>query len=115
MFRNKIREEICFILPEDGVKSQAYLLQLFNENVSEVYILAYGFNLDSLYEKILVLDSKSIPVHILIDYVQARSPYTWNKLIELKKKLKFGDITLTSAGTGSPNKSAIWHLKALLF
>ena len=113
MFKNQFVSETCFLLPEDGETAKQYLLQIFNEDIKEVYICAYGFNLDELLEEILKLDSKGIPVHMLVDFVQARGTYTWDKLVAFKSKLNNSDLTLTTAGVNSPNKSAIWHFKTI--
>ena len=114
MFKNQSNNEIIYILPEDGTIAKESLLQLFDlPNIEIVYINAYGITLDSLVEKIKQLDDQKIPVHILSDYMQSRGKSAWEIAKDLKQYLKYGSITLTTAGINIKNSSAIYHHKNL--
>lgn len=113
MFGNKSENEICYQLPEDGLIAKQKLLDIFNsENITSVYIKAFGFNMDDLLNSILVLDQKNIPVYILADYMQARSPGSWDKLVKFNSSLKNSQLILTTAGCGSDQPSIIFHTKS---
>jgi hypothetical protein len=113
VFNNKSKNEICYFLPEDGKIASAKLFQIFNDfDIRCIYIEAFGFNMNDLLSTILKLDNEKIPVHILADYMQARSPGSWEKLVDFKKSLKYGTITLTTAGVGSDLPSVIFHTKS---
>jgi hypothetical protein len=114
VFKNQSVNEICLFLPEDGVLAKQNLLNLLKDpSITEVYIKAFGFNMESLLSSILKLDRKGVHVYILADYMQARSPGSWDKLIEFHKNLKCGQLILTTAGIGSDQPSLIFHTKAL--
>ena len=114
MFTNSSKNEICFFLPEDGKIARAKLFEILNDfDVDCVYIKAFGFNMDDLLSTILKLDSNKIPVYILADYMQARSPGSWEKLVKFHKTLKYGQLVLTTAGVGSDLPSIIFHTKSL--
>ena len=113
MFANQPINEICFFLPEDGdIAKQTFLKQFNDPNLTMVYIKAFAFNLDELLKKIEELDSKGIVTKTLADVVQARNPSSWEKIVATHKKLKVGEILLTTAGCGSKLPSTIWHSKA---
>lgn len=102
-------------MPEDSDIAQKQLLDQFeNSDLKAVYIKAYTLNWDDLFDKIKFIDQKGIPVYILTDYMQARTPSSWEKIVELHKFLKNGEIILTTAG-GERMPSQIWHSKAISF
>ena len=114
MFTNISTNEVCFFMPEDGIIAQENLLkELSNIDLAAVYIKAYAFNWDDFLNKVKELDSKQIPVYILADYVQARGPGAWDKLVDLHKSLKYGSLILTTAGINSISTGQIWHSKAV--
>jgi hypothetical protein len=116
MFENTSFKEICYFLPEDGESAKKDLLDLFDSpSLKEIYIKAYAFNMDAIIEKIKNCDSKGISVHILADFVQSRGHGSWDKIFDLHKTLKNGEILLTTAGCGSKSTGSIWHSKAMSF
>lgn len=116
MFKNLSNNEVCYFLPEDGNIAKQDLLKQFDlPNLKEIYIKAYAFNWDDLLTKVKEVDQKGIQVHILADYVQSRGPSAWDKLVDLHKTLKNGELILTTAGANSPSTSQIWHSKAITF
>ena len=103
-----------YFLPEDGKDLREALFNILSDpDVTEIWIKAFGFNMDSLLSKLLELDSNGTKIHILADYMQARGPGSWKKLVDFHSKLKNRDLTLTTAGAGSDQPSIIFHTKAL--
>jgi len=116
MFTNNSINETVYILPEDGDVAKKNLLELFDDpDIDSVYINAYGITLSSLAEKIKKLDSNGIHVEILSDYVQSRGKTAWAIAKDIHENLKFGSITLTTAGINSDNPGAIYHHKNITF
>jgi hypothetical protein len=102
-------------MPEDGIVAKKIFLNLLShDNVDKVYIKAFGFNMPEMLEELLALDSKGVEVNVLADYMQARGPSTWDKLVDFNSKLKHGSLVLTTAGYGSSEPSIIFHTKAMV-
>jgi len=103
------------MLPEDNELAKNDLLSHFDEinKISEVYVLAYGITLEPLVEKFELLDSHSVSVNILSDYVQTRGKNAWVLAKRMLNNLKHGSIVLTTAGAHSDNPGAIFHHKTI--
>jgi HKD family nuclease len=114
VFKNISINESMYFLPEDGPELKQDLFNILSdEAIIEIWIKAFGFNLDKLLDKLLELDSKGIKIHILADYMQAKSPGSWNKLVKFYSQLKNSEFILTTAGVGSDQPSIIFHTKSM--
>ena len=107
-------EEKDYFLPEDGSKALQEMTNLLNGGFSELWICAYGFTLQPMFEAIKAADAKGIKCHILLDHTQEAGHAEAPLVKDLVQSLKNGDITITTAGLNSGKPSNIWHWKGLV-
>ena len=103
----------CYFLPEDGDAAKVDFLAMLN-NPEETYICAYGFTLVQLDDEILAADKAGVPVHILLDHLQATGHSEAPLVKHLHDSLTVGDLTITTAGPGGHSTSQIYHWKGMV-
>lgn len=103
-----------YFLPEDSDACQQEFLNLLNGGYDELWISAFGFTLEPMFAAIKAADEKGVKIHILLDRTQAGGTTEKPLVQDLVSSLKNGDVTITTAGTDSKQKSQIYHWKAMV-
>lgn len=103
-----------YFLPDDGADAQKEFIALLTAGYTELWINAYGFTLQPMFDAIKAADTRGVKCHILLDHTQeaghAEAPLVKNLVASLKN----GDVTVTTAGINSGKPSNIWHWKGLV-
>lgn len=107
-------KEKDFFLPEDGAEAETVFLNMLNDGYSELWICAFGFTLQPMFDAIKAADAKGMKVHILLDHMQEAGHAEAPKVKDLVDSLKNGDVTITTAGINSGKPSQIWHWKGMV-
>lgn len=113
MFELESNKETIYFLPEDGEIARSKFLELLSLP-TKGWINSYGFNMEDAFHAIYNNEANNIPTDLLLDYTQSRGPKAVQLVKELVIKIKVGDVTLTTAGINSKQKSAIFHWKAMV-
>ena len=103
-----------YFLPEDGVAAQTEFLAVLSGNYSELWISAYGFTLQPMFDAIKAADTRGVKCHILLDHTQEVGHAEAPLVKALAEALKNSDITITTAGINSGRPSNIWHIKGMV-
>ena len=103
-----------YFLPDDGVAAQKEFLALFTAGYDEIWINAYGFTLQPMFDAIKAADARGVKCHILLDHTQECGHAEAPLVKDLVASLKNGDVTVTTAGINSGKPSNIWHWKGLV-
>ena len=107
------QKETDYFLPEDGDISHDKFMELMSMP-TETWVSGYGFNMKSVFELMKANDSKGVPYHLLLDYVQSQGTTAKPLLKDFNETKTVSDITLTTAGIGSKRTSQIWHWKGIV-
>jgi hypothetical protein len=102
--------ETDYFLPEDGQAAKEAFLALLDQ-LTEVWICAYGFTLQSMFGELKRADAKGATLHVLLDHSEAETMAEAGKVRDLVSNLKRGDVTITTAGANSQRPAYIWHWK----
>lgn len=105
--------ETDYFLPEDGNAAETQFLALLN-NLSEIWICAFGFTLQPMFDELKKADAGGAKLHILLDHSQEQGKAEAPKVQDLVANLKHGDVTITTAGVNSAQKDQIWHWKGMV-
>ena len=105
--------ETDFFLPEDGSAAEKHFLDLLNE-LSEVWISAFGFTLQPMFDELKKADAAGAKIHLLLDHSQAVGQAEAPKVKDLAANLKHGDLTITTAGIHSGAPDQIWQWKGMV-
>ena len=105
--------ETDYFLPEDGKIAETKFLELLN-NLTEVWICAFGFTLQPMFDELKKTDAKGAKLHILLDHSQEVGQAEAPKVQDLVANLKHGDVTITTAGVNSAHPDQIWHWKGFV-
>jgi hypothetical protein len=105
--------ETDYFLPEDGKVTEKAFLDLLNK-FSEVWICAFGFTLQPMFDALKNADAQGAKLHILLDHSQETGRAEAPKVKDLVANLKHGDVTITTAGVNSGAPSQIWHWKGMV-
>ncbi len=105
--------ETDYFLPEDGSTAQAKFLELLR-NFTEVWICAFGFTLQPMFDELKAADKAGAKIHVLLDHSQAQGTAEKPKVQDLVANLKHGDVTITTAGVNSAQPDQIWHWKGMV-
>lgn len=105
--------ETDFFLPEDGSAAEKDFLDLLNK-LSEVWISAFGFTLQPMFDELKKADASGAKIHLLLDHSQAVGQAEAPKVKDLAANLKHGDLTITTAGIHSGAPDQIWHWKGMV-
>jgi len=108
-----LKWESCYFLPEDGAEAEQCFLSLLR-SPGETYISAYACNLAPLFAAIIAADASGVMIHMLLDHSQAVSEYERAPLQALVNALRYSDVTITTAGSGSSCPAGIWHAKTMV-
>lgn len=103
-----------YFMPEDGTICEQEFLNLLNGQYTELWINAYGFTLQPMFEAIKAADIRGVKCHILLDHLQETGHAESALVKNLVASLKNGDVTVTTAGVNSGKPSQIWHWKGLV-
>ena len=95
---------------EDGKVAEQKFLELLT-SFSEVWICAFGFTLQPMFDELRKADTAGAKLHILLDHSQAMGKAELTKLKDLVSNLKQSDVTVTTAGVNSDKKDQFWHWK----
>lgn len=102
-----------YTLPRDGNVARDDFISLLSQP-GEVWVAGYGFTQLDLAEQLILADSNGVPVHLLLDAVQAAGRTAKPVVQSLQEKIVNGDVTLTSAGPASRRPSSIMHNKVMI-
>ena len=105
--------ETDYFLPEDGKVAEQKFLDLL-KSFSEVWICAFGFTLQPMFDELKKADAAGARLHILLDHSQAVGEAELPKLKDLVSNLTHSDVTITTAGVNSDKKDQIWHWKGMV-
>ncbi len=105
--------ETDYFLPEDGSAAEKEFLDLLNK-LSEVWISAFGFTLQPMFDALKKADVAGARIHVLLDHSQSVGQAEAPKVKDLVAHLKHGDVTITTAGIHSGAPSQIWHWKGMV-
>lgn len=105
--------ETDYFLPEDGAAAEKQFLALLNK-LSEVWISAFGFTLQPMFDELKKADAAGAKIHLLLDHSQAVGQAEAPKVKDLATHLKHGDLTITTAGIHSGAPAQIWHWKGMV-
>ena len=105
--------ETDYFLPEDGKAAELKFLELL-KSFSEVWICAFGFTLQPMFDDLKKADGTGAKLHILLDHSQALGKAELPKLKDLVSNIKNSDVTITTAGVNSEKKDQIWHWKGMV-
>ena len=105
--------ETDYFLPEDGTVAKQKFLELLR-NLTEVWISAFGFTLQEMFDELKNADANGAKIHVLLDHSQERGRAEAPKVQDLVNNLKHGDVTITTAGVNSAMKDQIWHWKGMV-
>ena len=107
--------ETDYFMPEDGAVALAILTDLFqSEKYCELWICAYGFTLQPMFDSIKAADARGVKCHILLDHTQSAGRAEAPLVKALVDSLKVSDVTITTAGLNSGKPSQIWHWKGFV-
>jgi hypothetical protein len=104
--------ETDYFLPEDGTAAEAKFLELLH-NFTEVWICAFGFTLQPMFDELKASDKAGAKIHVLLDHSQEVGKAEMPRVKDLVANLKHGDVTITTAGVNSVQKDQIWHWKGM--
>lgn len=102
-----------FFLPEDGDAAKKEFLNLLSK-LSEVWISAFSFTLQPMFDELKKADASGAKIHLLLDHSQSIGQAEASKVKDLAASLKHGDVTITTAGINSGAPDQIWHWKGLV-
>jgi hypothetical protein len=105
--------ETDYFLPEDGQAAEQKFLELLKD-FSEVWICAFGFTLQPMFDELKKADAAGAKLHILLDHSQAVGKAELPRVKDLVENLNHSDVTITTAGVNSDKKDQIWHWKGLV-
>jgi len=105
--------ETDYFMPEDGAIAQQKFLALL-ANPGEVWMSAYGFTLQPMFDELLRADARGVKIHLLLDHSQEAGRAEAPRVKNLVANLKHGDVTITTAGINSHAPSQIWHWKGFV-
>ncbi len=105
--------ETDYFMPEDGAVAQQRFLALL-ANPGEVWICAYGFTLQPMFDELAKADAAGVQIHVLLDHSEEAGAAEQPKVKALVSNLKHGDVTITTAGINSAAPSQIWHWKGMV-
>jgi hypothetical protein len=105
--------ETDFFLPEDGAPAKAALLARVQQG-NEIWIDAYAFDDHALLSALEARDAAGAPIHVLLDHLQSTGSTEKPLLAQFIRTVHHADVTITTAGVGSPKTSEIWHWKAVV-
>ena len=105
--------ETDFFLPEDGAAAETQFLDLLNK-LTEVWISAFGFTLQPMFDALKKADAAGGKIHVLLDHSQSVGQAEAAKVKDLAAHLKHGEVTITTAGIHSGAPDQIWHWKGLV-
>lgn len=103
-----------YFLPEDGPDAEKVFLNLLNGDYQELWISAFGFTLQPMFDAIKAADARGVKCHILLDHSQSGGTAEKPKVQDLVNSLKNGEVVITTAGAGSGKPSDIWHWKGMV-
>ncbi len=105
--------ETDYFLPEDGDAARQQFLGLLNK-LSEVWLSAFGFTLQPMFDELKQADASGAKIHLLLDHSQSVGQAEAPRVRDLAANLRHGDLTITTAGihSGAPNQ--IWHWKGMV-
>jgi hypothetical protein len=102
-----------YTLPADGDVGHDDFMRLLL-HPGQVWVADYSYAQDDLDESILRADGTGIPIHMLLNAVQASTPATRDRITKLRDGMKHGDLTLSTAGPLSPKPHYIMHDKVMV-
>jgi len=105
--------ETDYFMPEDGAVAQKRFLELL-ANPGEVWMSAYSFTLQPMFDELLKADVRGVKIHLLLDHSQEAGRAEASRVKNLAANLKHGDVTITTAGINSQAPSQIWHWKGFV-
>ena len=105
--------ETDYFMPEDGPAARETFLELL-ANPSEVWMSAYSFTLQPMFQELLKADQRGVKIHLLLDHSQETGRAEASKVKNLAANLKHGDVTITTAGINSRVPAQIWHWKGFV-
>jgi hypothetical protein len=105
--------ETDYFMPEDGPVAQKQFLELL-ANPGEVWMSAYSFTLQPMFEELLKADARGVKIHLLLDHSQEAGRAEASQVKNLAENLKHGDVTITTAGINSRAPAQIWHWKGFV-
>lgn len=104
-----------YFLPQGGPAAKARFLGILADpKLTKAYISAYSLTLEPCFAEIIAADARGVEFDILLDHSQSTGKAEAPLIANLVKTLKNSHITITTAGVGSANKSAIYHWKAMV-
>src|SRR5690348_521580 len=89
-----------YFMPEDGAVAQQVVLAVL-ANPTEVWMSAYDFTLQPMFDELLKDDARGVKIHLLLDHSQEAGRAEAPKVKNLATNLKHGDVTITTAGINS--------------
>jgi hypothetical protein len=104
--------ETDYFLPEDGQAAREAFLALLDQ-LTEVWICAYGFTLQPMFDELKQADTNGATLHILLDHSEAETRAEAGKVRDLVSNLKHGEVTITTAGTNSQRPAHLWHWEGM--
>lgn len=102
-----------YFLPEDGPAAEQRFLELL-DNLTEVWISAFGFTLQPMFDELKKADVAGAKIHVLLDHSQEAGKAEAPKVADLVANLINGDVTITTAGINSKAPNQIWHWKGMV-
>ena len=105
--------ETDYFLPEDGKVAEQKFLEMLR-SFSEVWICAFGFTLQPMFDELKKADAAGARLHILLDHSQSLGKAELPRLKDLVSSIKNSDVTITTAGVNSDKKDQIWHWKGMV-
>ena len=105
--------ETDYFLPEDGDAARQQFLGLLSR-LSEVWISAFGFTLQPMFDDLKQADASGAKIHLLLDHSQSVGQAEAARVKDLAASLKHGDLTITTAGIHSGAPDQIWHWKGMV-
>ena len=105
--------ETDYFMPEDGPAARKQFLELL-ANPAEVWMSAYSFTLQPMFDELLKADGRGITIHLLLDHSQEIGRAEAAGVKNLAANLKNGDVTITTAGINSQAPAQIWHWKGFV-
>lgn len=105
--------ETDYFLPEDGDVARQKFLDLL-ANPGEVWMSAYSFTLQPMFDELLKADARGVKIHLLLDHSQEAGRAEASTVKALAENLKHGDVTITTAGINSHAPAQIWHWKGFV-
>ncbi len=106
--------ELDYFLPEDGDAAQKEFLSILNGGYDEIWISAFGFTLQPMFDAIEAADARGVKCHLLLDHTQSGGIAEASKVKHLAKVFQNSDLTITTAGINAHRTSNIWHTKGFV-